>query len=215
MALRFSTRLLHLLPMVLASTAFAQSSTQHAAPVARVAPVTDTHFGEAVTDPYRWMENDKDPDWLPFLKGQNDHARAVLDALPGRDALLNRIKELSGDITLPSKVQRAGGRVFFQQRPAGANNFKLFAQEDGRVRLLVDPTALDAGDAHFALDWWEASPDGTKVAYGLSKDGSEDSILHVMDVPSGSVLPERIPNTQLGEANWLSDSSGFFYNQPT
>ncbi|HXX83895.1 MAG TPA: prolyl oligopeptidase family serine peptidase [Casimicrobiaceae bacterium] len=201
--------------MVPVSSALAQQSIQPAAPVARVVPVTDTHFGEAVTDRYRWMEDDKDPDWLPFLEGQNDHARTVLDALPGRGALLNRIQQLSGDVTLPSKVQRAGGRVFFQQRPAGANNFKLFVLEEGRVRLLVDPTTLDAAEAHFALDWWEASPDGTKVAYGLSKDGSEDSILQIMDVPSGSVLPERIPDTELGEPNWLSDSSGFFYNQLT
>ena len=51
------------------------------APVARIDVVHDTYFGETLSDPYRWMENDKDPDWLPFLKAQNDRARAVLDAL--------------------------------------------------------------------------------------------------------------------------------------
>src|SRR5512140_3628542 len=54
------------------------------APVARVDVVRDTYFGETLSDPYRWMENDKDPEWLPFLKGQNDHARAILEALPTR-----------------------------------------------------------------------------------------------------------------------------------
>ena len=38
-----------------------------AAPVARVEVVRDTYFGETLSDPYRWMENDKDPEWLPFL----------------------------------------------------------------------------------------------------------------------------------------------------
>ena len=52
------------------------------APVARVEVVKDTYFGETLSDPYRWMENDKDPQWLPFLKGQNAHTRAVLDAIP-------------------------------------------------------------------------------------------------------------------------------------
>lgn len=66
-------------------------------PVARVDVAHDTYFGETLSDPYRWMENDKDPDWLAFLKGQNDYTRAVLDALPGRDALLKRIEQLSGD----------------------------------------------------------------------------------------------------------------------
>ena len=68
--------------------AAAAKDTAPAAPVARIEVVRDTYFGETLSDPYRWMENSKDPDWLPFLKGQNDHTRAVIDALPGRAALL-------------------------------------------------------------------------------------------------------------------------------
>ena len=40
-------------------------------PVARAEVVHDTYFGETVDDPYRWMENDKDPGWLPFLKAHS------------------------------------------------------------------------------------------------------------------------------------------------
>ena len=95
------------------------------APVARIEVARDTYFGETITDPYRWMENDKDPDWLPFLKGQDRHARAILNHLPGRAALLARIQQVSGDTVLTNKIQRAGGLLFIQQRPAGADNYKL------------------------------------------------------------------------------------------
>ena len=115
------------------------------APVARVAVVKDTYFGETLSDPYRWMENDKDPDWLPFLRGQNEHTRALLDRIPGRDRLLKRIQLLSGDAAATLLVQRAGGRLFYQQRPAGADNFKLFVREDGGAsRVLIDPTLLSS-----------------------------------------------------------------------
>jgi prolyl oligopeptidase len=186
------------------------------APVAKVSVVRDTYFGETVADPYRWMENDKDPAWLPFLKDENAHTRAVLDAIPGRDGLLKRIRELSGDIALTTQVQRAGGRLFFQQRPSGADNYKLFVREGGRDRVLIDPTAMSAaGAGHVSLDWWRASNDGSHLVYGLSKDGSEDSILHVMTVADGKDLPERIPDTQAANPQWLDDGSGFFYNQLT
>lgn len=185
------------------------------APIARVAPVTDTYFGETITDRYRWMENDKDPEWLPFLKQQNAHTRAILDTLPKRDELLKRIQQLSGDIAAPARVEKAGARLFYQQRPAGSNNFKLFVREGGKDRVLVDPTKLDTKTSHISLDWWHASPDGSKLVYGLSKDGSEDSVLHIMDVRSGAVLKERIVNTQAAEPSWLADRSGFFYNQLT
>jgi len=194
-------------------------STLPPAPVARVAPVTDIYFGETITDRYRWMENDQDPDWLPFLQQQNAHARGLLDTLPQRDALLSRIQQLSGDIAAPARVQKAGARLFYQQRPAGANNFKLFVREvsndPGKDRVLIDPTELDTATSHVSLDWWKASPDGGKLAYGLSKDGSEDSVLHIMDVRTGAVLDERIGDTQAASPSWLADSSGFFYNQLT
>src|SRR5579863_7865755 len=113
------------------------------APVARVEVVRDTYFGGTLSDPYRWMENDKDRDWLPFLKAENDHARAVLDRLPARASLLKRIQQLSGDTVATSRVQRAGGLTFFAQRPRGADNYKLFVREGkdpGRDRVLIDPT---------------------------------------------------------------------------
>ena len=177
--------------------------------------VRDTYFGETLSDPYRWMENDKDTEWLPFLRGQNDHTRAVLDALPFRESLLQRIRQLSADTVLTGRIQRAGGLMFFQQRPLGADNYKLFVRQNGRDRLLVDPTALSDHTSHVSLDWWRASPTGQHVVYGLSKDGSEDSTLRVLVVADGTDLTERIPNTESANPQWLEDGSGFFYNQLT
>ncbi|HEX3701238.1 MAG TPA: prolyl oligopeptidase family serine peptidase [Phenylobacterium sp.] len=210
-------RLMLLAGAGLAAPAFAARAAASAppAPVARVQVVHDTYFGETLADPYRWMENDKDPDWLPFLKGQNAHARAILDAIPGREALLRRIQEVSGDTALTSRVQRAGGRLFYQQRPVGADNYKLFVREAGHDRVLIDPTALGGAGGHVSLDWWRASPDGRHVVYGLSPNGSEDSVLHVMATADGRDLPETIRNTEGAQPAWLDDGSGFFYNQLT
>ena len=185
------------------------------APVARVEVVRDTYFGETLSDPYRWMENDKDRDWLPFLKGQNARTRTILDALPTRAGLLSRIQQLSGDTVSTSRVQRAGGSTFFMQRPLNADNFKLFVRRDGHDRVLVDPTSVSGPNSHTSLDWWRASPDGKYVVYGLSKDGSEDSTLYVLRVADGGNLPESIPNTQNANPGWLDDGSGFFYTQLT
>ncbi|MEA3161095.1 MAG: prolyl oligopeptidase, partial [Gammaproteobacteria bacterium] len=134
--------------------AAAAKDTVPAAPVARIEVVRDTYFGETLSDPYRWMENGKDPDWLPFLKGQNDHTRAVIDALPGRAALLKRIGQLSGESVATSRVQRAGGMTFIQQRPLGADNFKLFVRQgmSGPDRVLVDPIAMSSAKSHVSLD---------------------------------------------------------------
>jgi prolyl oligopeptidase len=188
-----------------------------APPVARIDIVRDTYFGETISDPYRWMENAKDPDWLPFLKGQNQHTRSVIDALSTRPALLKRIEQLSGDTVSTGRIQRAAGLTFYQQRPLGADNSKLFVRhsQSGEARVLVDPTLISTKTSHMSLDWWRASPDGKYVVYGLSRDGSEDSLLHVLNVADGKDLPDRIPNTEGANPQWLDDASGFFYNQLT
>jgi prolyl oligopeptidase len=136
-----------------------------------------------------------------------------LASLPGRANLLARIGQLSGDAATPAGIARAKGRTFFEQRPAGSDNYQLFVEEKGTTRLLIDPATLGSGEQHVSLDWWSASPDGTKLAYGLSKDGSEDSVLHIMDVASRAILPARIRDTQIAYPSWLPDGSGFFYNQ--
>lgn len=185
------------------------------APVAKVVPVKDTYFGETLVDPYRWMENDQDAAWLPYLKGQNDHTRAILDALPDRERLLKRIQALTGEAVATSRVERAGGKLFFQQRPLGADNFKLFVREASGDRVLVDPTKLGGATGHMSLDWWAASPSGEYVVYGLSADGSEDSVLHILQVADGRDLPEHIANTEGAQPQWTNDGRGFFYNQLT
>ncbi len=206
-----------LLPHALPAASITPSHSAATPPVARIDVVHDTYFGETLSDPYRWMENDKDPEWLPYLKGQNDYTRAVLDKLPTRTSLLKRIQQLSGDTVATSRVQRAGGMIFFTQRPKGADNFKLFVRQgaQGPQRVLVDPTLTGGTQGHVSLDWWRASPDGRHVVYGLSKNGSEDSLLHILTVADGGLLTEQIPNTQDANPQWLDDSSGFFYNQLT
>lgn len=55
--------------------AIRSASTVPPAPVARIEIVRDTYFGETLADPYRWMENDKDPDRpeLRYVAEQNGY----------------------------------------------------------------------------------------------------------------------------------------------
>ena len=186
-------------------------------PVARKEPVRETLWGEEIVDPYRWMENPKDKDWESFMKGQAAYARRVLDSIPGRKALHERVTQLSGGVPIANAPQVTDkGRLFYEMRPLGANQFKLYMREaiNAPERLLIDPSTLRGpNDVHMSLDWWAPSPDGHYVAYGLSAAGSEESVLHILDVDANKVLEERIDRTQFGSPSWLSDSKAFFYNR--
>ncbi|MBC5824692.1 MAG: S9 family peptidase [Candidatus Eremiobacteraeota bacterium] len=178
-------------------------------------PYSDTYFGTVVRDPYRWLEQLGDPQVVAFMKQENSYTRAVLDSIPGRDALLARIDQLSNAGTSVSLVQAWGGRYFYYKVTPGSNNRKLYVRQGltGRERILVDPDRLTAGGVHYSIDYFTPSTDGRYVAYGISPGGSEDSVLHVVDATNGRPLPEAIDRTQFGAVAWRNDNRSFYYTR--
>ena len=80
----------------------ALAQAQAPPPAAPVRTVTDTYFGVPVPDPYRYLEDMKNPETMAWIKAQAAYTRATLDRIPGRAALLKRIAEL-GD-AVPARV---------------------------------------------------------------------------------------------------------------
>jgi prolyl oligopeptidase len=77
---------------------------------------------------------------------------------------------------------------------------------------LLDPQKMTTADGkHFSIDYFQPSSDGKYVAYGISPGGSEDSVLHVIESATGTVLPDSIDRAQFGSPNWLPDGHSFFY----
>src|SRR6201996_2583899 len=191
----------------------------HAAATPPIAPVraaSDAYFGTVVTDSYRYMEDLAAPDVQQWAHAQADFTRATLDAIPGRAKLLARIGGLEASV--PARVTRvqlsAGGRVFVVKRLAGDEQGKLYVRQGmkGEDRLLVDPQALAKADGQpHAIEFFEPSHNGRFVAYGLSAAGSEQTVIHVMDVASGKEVSAPIDRAQYSDANWTADDSGFFY----
>src|SRR5580700_468800 len=98
-------------------------------PVAPVRPVSDHYFGTTVVDPYRWMEDRSSPEFISYMMAQGAYARAVLDRIPGRVKLEERVAAHTGGGVIISSVQTAGGRIFFLRRTPRENTFKLFVRE--------------------------------------------------------------------------------------
>ncbi len=189
----------------------------HDYPATPVKPVVDRYHGVSVTDPYRWLEDMKSAEFQQWLKAQADHAAAGLKTLPGRDALRQRLGELVDAGVITGGYQRAGSQIIYLKREPGQNQRRLWIRDgvDGAERQLLDPLAVPGKPGKHSIDWYTASPDGKKIALGLSEGGSEDSVLVVLDVATGELGSERLLHAGLNEPGiaWLPDGSGFFFNQ--
>jgi prolyl oligopeptidase len=187
--------------------------TEPSYPPTPVGDTVDVLHGERIPDPYRWLENGEAPETRSWTEQQNALTEAYLAAWPARERIRRRLEALLaiGAIGVPAPVR---GRYFYQRRDGRQNQPVLYVRDgvDGDDRVLLDPNTLDDSGTT-ALDWYYPSEDGRLLAYGLSEGGSEQSILHVLDVDTGRLLTDRIPRTRSADVAWLPDGTGFYYTR--
>ncbi|HTW31524.1 MAG TPA: prolyl oligopeptidase family serine peptidase, partial [Candidatus Sulfotelmatobacter sp.] len=198
---------------VFAADSKASSSSPAGPPLAEKKPVIDIFHGTKVLDNYRWLEDGSSPATQHWVAQEMRYTRAILDPLPGREAISKRLTELLSIGSVSAPV--VAGRHYFYTRREGMQNQPVLYVRDslnGPDRVLVDANKL-AADGTIALDWFEPSYNGHYVAYGTSASGSEMSTLHIIETKTGTILPDTIERTRAASVAWLHDKSGFYYTR--
>jgi prolyl oligopeptidase len=181
-------------------------------PAAARSDHVDQYHGIAVADPYRWMEDIDSAQTQAWVQAQGKISRDYLAALPHRDEIARRLKEV-WNFERWNAPERYGANWFYTHNDGLQNQSVLFVTSDpaDKGRVLLDPNALSA-DGAISLREMAVSSDGRLLAYALSEGGSDWQIWHVRDVATGKDLPDILRWSKAGGGSWLKDGSGFFYN---
>ncbi|HEY2714019.1 MAG TPA: prolyl oligopeptidase family serine peptidase [Chthoniobacterales bacterium] len=188
-------------------------------PSADKKPVYNEYQGVKVEDDYQWLEDDNNPAVKTWSDAENKRTRAYLDGLPGRSKIEDQLKAWYAKTspTYSSIVSRPG--VLFALKFQPPKQQPMLVRLDSASSLmsekvLVDPNQIDRKGTT-AIDWFEPSLDGKKLAVSLSKGGSEDGELHFYDGMTGKELGDTIAHVQYptagGSAAWNADGSGLYY----
>jgi prolyl oligopeptidase len=133
---------------------------------------------------------------------------------PGREEIGARVRELLGAGSVGVPIWR-GERRFFMRREGSQEHSVLLVAEpgpDGETveRLLLDPMALDPTGLT-TLDSWQPSVEGHLVAYQLSVGGSEESVLRVLEVATGTDVDGPVDRARYSPVAWLPGGHAFYY----
>jgi prolyl oligopeptidase len=201
----------------------APSAAPASPPVAPNRPVVDDFFGTKVTDPYRYMENQDDPEVQSWMKAQDNFTRSILDEIPGRKQLLARIRQLDLSVPKVRAWQMSGDKYLVEKVQAGENTYKLYFRNglDGSDKLLVDPekltlAAVDQGKGANVLSGIAVSDDGKRAVFGIVPGGDElHGELHVIDMTTGQKVGDVIPQVgaEAWQPYWLPDNHSFVYGR--
>ena len=218
---------------------------------ARAGAVTETLHGVEVEDPYRALETESDltREWIETQTNRTREALPADEEATARMRELLGIGSISRVAGAGSRVffqRREGDReqpLYMVRTPGEAPTEATEATEQqappadaptdpataeaptaagpaGAEAVLIDPTAHGE---RAALDWAYPSPSGRYVAFGISQNGDERSVLHVLDVDAKlsaaedtaaeALLPDRIARTKWSSVAWLHDETGFYYSR--
>src|SRR6202012_3840673 len=95
-------------------------------PTAAVKPVTDVVGGHAITDNYRWLEDQNSPETREFLHVQMEYTDGYFSQLAGlRERITKRLTELSR-VDQTGMPQQREGALFFTRRLAEENQASIY-----------------------------------------------------------------------------------------
>jgi prolyl oligopeptidase len=197
------------------------SSTPTSPPVAPVKPVTDDYYGTKVVDPYRYMENLKDPQVEAWMKAQNDYTHAVLAKIPGREQLLARIRALDETVPQVQAARLPGDVYLIMKRLPSEILYKLYVRQglNGADKLVVDPeqvkiAAENQAKGKNAIQYFGPSLDNRYVGVGVAPGGSErDTEMHLFEAASGRELGDVVRRAWGGSPIWLPGNRSFVYTK--
>lgn len=183
-----------------------------APPVAKKVPKVDVYHGERRVDDYFWLRDKQNPDVAAYLEAENAYADAVMAPTQGFQErlyaeLLGRIQET--DLSVPYRE----GAFFWYSRTEQGKQYPILCRKAGSLeapeQVTLDVNELAAGKPFMSLGAYAPSDDGRLLAYSTDDTGFREYRLHVKDLATGELLPERID--KVVTVAWAADGRTLFY----
>ncbi len=175
--------------------------------------VVDLLHGISVPDPYRWLEDQTSPRTRAWIETQNGYTRSILESLPGRAELRQRITALMKVDVTGAPMARAG-RYFFMKRLADQDLFAIYLKQglDGKDEVLIDPAPMSA-DHSTSVNLEDVSRDGKLMAYGVRQGGQDEVVVRFLDVDARHDHADVLPVGRYMSIALSPDHKGVYYGR--
>jgi prolyl oligopeptidase len=184
-----------------------------APPPTLVEPVAEILHGVEITDPYRWLEDQNSPRTRKWLEEQSAYTRSYFDAIPDRERIRARVRELLAVKEVISEPWNIGDHYFFLKRQENREQPDIVMRDGlfGPETVLVDPAQRGSGNS-IAVSIATISADGRFLAYSVRQGGTDHSSLEILDVERFVVLPDRLPEGFCTGFVFAPNGTGFYYS---
>jgi oligopeptidase B len=181
-------------------------------PSAKKEEKKDTVHGDVRIDNYFWLRDKKNPEVRAYLEAENRYTDAVMKPTEPFQAklykeMLGRIKQT--DLGVPYRL----GDYWYYSRTEEGKQYPIHCRKrgslDAKEEITLDLNELAKGQKFLSLGSFVVSDDGNRLAYSTDVTGFREYTLHVKDLRTGKLLPDRIHRVDFPE--WAADNKTLFY----
>ncbi len=172
--------------------------------------VKDEYFGNTVSDPYRWLEDDTSAETKAWVKEENLVTQQFLKEIPFRDKIRARLEAL-WNYERYSAPSKEGKYTYFYKNTGLQNQSVLYRQLDNNEpEVFLDPNTFSAKGTT-SLAGINFSKDGSLAAYQISEGGSDWRKVIVIDAISKQIKDDTLHDVKFSGIAWKG-TEGFYYS---
>ncbi|WP_264552621.1 prolyl oligopeptidase family serine peptidase [Flavobacterium sp. N2038] len=197
-----------LMAITTAGISFGQNKIQY--PETKKGETVDVYFDTKVSDPYRWLEDDKSDETGAWVKAENKVTYGYLDQIPFREELKKRMEKLWNYEKIGAP--HTEGKFTYYSKNNGLQNQSVVYRKDksGKEEVFLDPNTFSK-DGTTSLGGLDFCKDGSKAAYSISEGGSDWRKVILIDVVSKKVLEDTLVDIKFSGVSWHGNE-GFYYS---
>ena len=179
-------------------------------PQTRMDNTVDTYFGTQVSDPYRWLEDDRSAETAQWVKAQNDFTFGYLSKIPYRQAIKEKLEKLWNYEKLSAPFTE-GDYTYYYKNDGLQNQSVLYRKDkEGKEEIFLNPNTFSK-DGTTSLGDVAFSEDGSLVAYLISEGGSDWRKGIVLDAKTKKAIGDTLVDIKFSSIAWKGNE-GFFYS---
>jgi prolyl oligopeptidase len=191
-----------------------EESTVSKYPSTTKVDTVDNYFGEQVSDPYRWLEDDTSKTTGSWVKAQNEVTFDYLKHITYREKIQKRIEDLYNYERLGAPFEE-GGYFYFYKNDGLQNHSVLYRKKgkDGTPEIFLDPNTFSS-DGTTSLAGIFFTKDGTMATYLISEGGSDWRKAIVIATADKKILGDTLIDIKFSGIAWKGNE-GFYYSSYT
>jgi len=201
--------------MLVSSTIVSVSHAQIKYPQTKKIDKVDSYFETKISDPYRWLEDDRSTETADWVKAQNQVTFGYLSAIPFRNAIKERMEKLWNyeKVSAPFKE----GKYTYYYKNNGLQNQSVLYRKDaaGKEELFLDPNTFSK-DATTSLDAVSFSKDGSLCAYSISEAGSDWRKVIFINAETKQSIGDKLIDVKFSGLSWKANEGVYYssYDKP-